>query len=73
MKKFLVAVLGVAILSGCAAPRYTAKPIETNTKNVEIVIIKDKETRDGFQETMETWLKQIITPTQCSLMVLNMI
>lgn len=57
MKKFLVAVLGVAILSGCAAPRYTAKPIETNTNNVEIVIIKDKETRDGFQETMETWLK----------------
>ncbi|MCP3127912.1 Sbal_3080 family lipoprotein [Shewanella sp. KJ2020] len=57
MKKFLVAVLGIAILSGCAAPRYTAKPIETDTSNVEIVIIKDKETRDGFQETMETWLK----------------
>lgn len=34
MKKFLVAVLGVAILSGCAAPRYTAKPIETNTNDV---------------------------------------
>jgi len=57
MKNFLLAAVGVVVLSGCGSPRYTAKPIETNVNNVEVVIVNDKDTRDGFQDTMESWLQ----------------
>ena len=56
MKNILFVTLLVAVLSGCTAPRYTVKPINENDKSVEVVIIDDKETRDGFQDTIETWL-----------------
>ena len=58
MKSILLVVLMVAFLSGCGAPRYTAKPIHAVDKDVKVVIIDDKETRRGFQETMESWLQR---------------
>ncbi len=56
MKRFLLAVIGMSILSGCAGPRYAAMPIQADTDKSEVVIINDRETRVGFQKTMEAWL-----------------
>lgn len=58
MKNFILASISIAVLSGCGSPRYTATPIETSVSNIEVVIVDDRETRDGFQETMELWLQE---------------
>ncbi|MCL1123650.1 Sbal_3080 family lipoprotein [Shewanella surugensis] len=57
-KRYIFAALGILLLSGCGSPRYTAKPIEALTNQVDIVIINDEATREGFLETMESWLTE---------------
>jgi hypothetical protein len=56
MRNILLVTIMFVFLSGCSAPRYTVKSISPLDKNIEVVIINDKETRPGFQETMESWL-----------------
>ena len=56
LKKIFWCGLFVAILAGCAGPKYISSVIE-DVGSAEIVIINDKETRAGFQEAMENWLK----------------
>lgn len=55
MKKIFWCGLFVAVLAGCAGPKYIGSVIE-DVGNTEIVIINDKETRSGFQKAMEDWL-----------------
>jgi hypothetical protein len=57
VKKYLLLTLSVFILAGCGAPRYTGQAIPEPTTDVDVVIIKDAETREGFLNTMETWLQ----------------
>ncbi|CAK1723050.1 Sbal_3080 family lipoprotein [Vibrio gigantis] len=57
MKKYLLLSLSVLILAGCGAPRYTGSAIPEPTTEVDVVIVKDAETREGFLNTMETWLQ----------------
>ena len=57
MKKYLLLSLSVLILAGCGAPRYTGSSIPEPTTEVDVVIVKDAETREGFLNTMETWLQ----------------
>lgn len=57
MKKYLLLSLSVLILAGCGAPRYTGSAIPKPTTEVDVVIVKDAETREGFLNTMETWLQ----------------
>ena len=60
MKKiFVIAfVLLTSVLAGCAAPKYTATAIANDYESgdVQVVIINDEKTREGFQKTMESWL-----------------
>nr|WP_246847573.1 Sbal_3080 family lipoprotein [Vibrio crassostreae] len=44
-------------MAGCGAPRYTGSAIPEPTTEVDVVIVKDAETREGFLNTMETWLQ----------------
>ena len=55
IKKIFWCGLFVAILAGCAGPKYTGSTI-ADIGGAEIVIINDKETRSGFQKAMEDWL-----------------
>jgi hypothetical protein len=55
MKKILWCVFIVALMTGCAGPRYTGSPIG-DVNSAKIVIINDKQTRSGFQDAMESWL-----------------
>ncbi|MEZ8602620.1 Sbal_3080 family lipoprotein [Vibrio splendidus] len=57
MKKYLLLSLSVLILAGCGAPRYTGSAIPEPTTEVDVVIVKDAETREGFLNTMEAWLQ----------------
>jgi hypothetical protein len=57
VKKYLLLSLSVLILAGCGAPRYTGSAIPEPTTEVDVVIVKDAETREGFLNTMETWLQ----------------
>ncbi|WP_454440980.1 Sbal_3080 family lipoprotein [Vibrio bathopelagicus] len=57
MKKYLLLSLSVLILAGCGSPRYTGSAIPEPTTEVDVVIVKDAETREGFLNTMETWLR----------------
>ncbi|WP_373960426.1 Sbal_3080 family lipoprotein [Vibrio gigantis] len=57
MEKYLLLSLSVLILAGCGAPRYTGSSIPEPTTEVDVVIVKDAETREGFLNTMETWLQ----------------
>lgn len=57
MKKYLLLSLSVLILAGCGSPRYTGSAIPEPTTEVDVVIVKDAETREGFLNTMETWLQ----------------
>lgn len=57
MKKYLLLSLSVLILAGCGAPRYTGSSIPEPTTEVDVVIVKDAETREGFLNTMEAWLQ----------------
>tara|TARA_R110001583_G_scaffold193745_1_gene362855 strand:+ start:205 stop:681 length:477 start_codon:yes stop_codon:yes gene_type:complete len=58
-KIFVIAfVLLTSVLAGCAAPKYTATAIANDYESgdVQVVIINDEKTREGFQKTMESWL-----------------
>ncbi|MDF4350675.1 hypothetical protein P3435_23405, partial [Vibrio parahaemolyticus] len=58
MKKIIVLSLASLTLVGCGSPRYMGTPVpETNIKS-EIVVVKDNETRSGFQNTIESWLQE---------------
>ena len=57
MKNLFGILLLSVILSGCAGPKYTANPIKEEIK-AEVVIVNDKETRDGFQNRVESWVDQ---------------
>ena len=49
-------MLLLGLVTACGAPRYTASPLkETYT---DVVIVKDNETKTGFLDTMETWLRK---------------
>lgn len=60
MKKIFITVfvLLTSILTGCAGPKYTATAITSDYDNgdLEIVIINDEKTREGFKLAMESWL-----------------
>lgn len=57
VKKYLLLSLSVLILAGCGAPRYTGSAIPEPKTEVDVVIVKDAETREGFLNTMEAWLQ----------------
>lgn len=60
MKLFLrISILNVLLLLvACAGPRYSgsAIPQEILSSNPDVLSIKDKETREGFQNAVESWL-----------------
>jgi hypothetical protein len=65
VKKFICFV-GLLLLMGCAAPKYSGTSIESKHQE-EIVIIHDEKTREIFQESMEDWLiehkyKYVVVP-----------
>ncbi len=55
MRKILLCGLFVAVLTGCAGPQYMGSGIE-DLDSPEIFLIRDKETRSGFQNAMVDWL-----------------
>jgi hypothetical protein len=55
MQKIFWCGLFVAILAGCAGPKYSSSVIK-DVGSAEIVIINDVETRSGFQDAMVDWL-----------------
>ena len=66
MNKIFWSGLFLAVMAGCASPKYSGSIMEGGG-SAEIVIINDKETRAGFQEAMENWLKSnnynyVVTP-----------
>jgi hypothetical protein len=67
MKKILIILASITILSACGSPRYNSSPIECNHINT-VAIVKNEKTREGFLQTIETWLKSnnydyIVTPS----------
>ena len=56
----LTTVLLTIFLGGCASPKYNAKPITSDhqNKNIQVVIVNDENTREGFQKAMESWLSK---------------
>jgi len=57
MKKVLWSVLFVAILTGCAGPRYKGSSSIDIPTSSKIVIRNNPKVRIGFQEAIESWLK----------------
>ncbi len=61
MKKInLVLAFGsILFVTGCAGPRITGSTIPSNvlSNNPDVLLINDDETREGFNEAMEDWLK----------------
>ncbi len=57
MKKMLLGIVSLAVLSGCAGPQYTGSAI-SKQDFTEIVIVNDAKTRKGFRDTMESWLNE---------------
>lgn len=55
MKKLICLGLFIILLTGCAGPQYSGNPIE-KIDTSHLVIINNKDTKPGFQKTMETWL-----------------
>ena len=57
MKKVLWSVLLVAILTGCAGPRYKGFSSIENPSSSKVVIRNNPKVRIGFQHAIESWLK----------------
>lgn len=55
MKKIIFLGVFLVLLVGCAGPKYSGTPIE-KIDTPHIVIINNKDTKPGFQKTMEAWL-----------------
>jgi type IV pilus biogenesis protein CpaD/CtpE len=75
-KIFVIAfVLLTSILAGCAAPKYTATAMANDYESgdVQVVIINDEKTREGFQKAMESWLDKKISSTPHLVMDQSMI
>lgn len=47
------------LITGCAGPKITGSKIPSSllSRNPEILLINDNETRDGFNDAVEGWLK----------------
>ena len=54
--KYILILIVAATLSACAGPKFSSTPLQY--VDSPIVIIKDNETRAGFLQTMENWLRQ---------------
>jgi len=59
MIKASIAVFAVALLAGCAGPRYAGTAISPTvlSSKPQVVVVQDAATREGFKETVEGWLK----------------
>jgi hypothetical protein len=55
MKKYLLSMFAVLLLSGCAGPKFSVKPINEENKLKEVTVVKDDATREIFLDTIETW------------------
>ncbi|WP_169327204.1 Sbal_3080 family lipoprotein [Pseudoalteromonas sp. NEC-BIFX-2020_015] len=46
------------ILTGCVSPKFSGDPlpVEVLAQNPKVLVINDKETRDGFQSAIEGWM-----------------
>lgn len=58
MKKLILLALSSLLLIGCSSPRYTGTAIPQTDIKPEVVIVKDNDTRTGFQNTVESWLRE---------------
>ncbi|WP_173362827.1 Sbal_3080 family lipoprotein [Desulfotalea psychrophila] len=58
MARIFVMSLFVMLLSACGAPQYTVQPISQLDREVNIVVVDDRETRAGFLQTIEAWLQR---------------
>lgn len=59
VKIFFVLIISF-LMTACAGPRYggVAIPDEVKNKKIDVVIIRDKETREGFGKAIESWLRK---------------
>jgi len=55
MKKYLISIIAATLLAGCASPKFSVKPINTENKLKEITVVKDDATREVFLDTIESW------------------
>ena len=48
----------VILISGCAGPRYSGTAVDPGitANDIEVVVIKDNKTKEGFLATIEEWL-----------------
>ena len=53
---FPAAIL-LSLLTGCSSPTFKGQAIPSQYRQQEITIVRDKETRQGFIQVMEDWLK----------------
>lgn len=55
MKKYLIPILAIALLAGCASPQFSAKPISKENRLKKVTVVKDDATREVFLDTIESW------------------
>lgn len=57
---FLLPICLLVLITGCAGPRYSGSSIPSNilSKNPEIVLIDDNETRQSCNDAIEAWFKK---------------
>ena len=55
MKKFLISIVAVTLMAGCASPKFAAKSISTIDQLKEVTVVKDDATREIFLDTIESW------------------
>ncbi len=55
MKKIIISIFAVLLLSGCAGPKFVANPINEVNRTTEITVVQDNATREVFLDTIESW------------------
>ncbi|WP_407334161.1 Sbal_3080 family lipoprotein [Enterovibrio sp. 27052020O] len=55
MKKVIAAGFVVALLAGCAGPKYTVEAISADNQTENVTIVKHNATRSVFLDNMLTW------------------
>ncbi len=55
MKKYLLSIIATSVLAGCASPKFSVMPINSEDQRQEITIVKDDATREVFLDTLESW------------------